>query len=384
MRCTPNLHTGTGQVERTIRTIKSLTRANMADGLTFEEGVNLAIKTIRQTPHSKLNMTPFQMHFGRKPRTAITNLIGWPECLLSNWKKTLTNYVSAQPTELQMFTINDSEGEMADYMILNDSKKKARSVSREFKQYQFFEKENKPNAMKCSFKTNRMLTAVNETKHTITTSEGKVIHKKLASKPIKFQSTKKPEEKRKQTNRCIRCGKFSQGNYCDTHKRVYGVTKDTDGPSCSYTLPTMPEKRLTYGDATVMDTESDSQNKQDETAEKDEPPTNNTTTATEIQPTEEEVTPEINTPPPSTPVQCSTSYGTRPNQPEGEQQTPIRATVSAEVTPKKVSPGHEKGNLRTLEKREKSYKIPIEPLIEPRRSNRIKDAKRTVKLGGYL
>ena len=31
IRCTPNLHTGTGLVERTIRTIKSLTRANMAD-----------------------------------------------------------------------------------------------------------------------------------------------------------------------------------------------------------------------------------------------------------------------------------------------------------------------------------------------------------------
>ena len=99
IRCTPNLHTGTGQVERTIRTIKSLTRANMADGLIFEESVNLAIKTIRQTPHSKLNMTPFQMHFRPKPRTAITNLIGQPECLLSNWKKTLTNYISAQPTE---------------------------------------------------------------------------------------------------------------------------------------------------------------------------------------------------------------------------------------------------------------------------------------------
>ena len=95
----------------------------MADGLTFEGGVDLAIKTVRQTPHSKLNMTPFQMHFGRKPRTAITNLIGRPESFLSNWEKTLTNYVLAQPTELQMFTINDSEGEMADYMVLNDSKK---------------------------------------------------------------------------------------------------------------------------------------------------------------------------------------------------------------------------------------------------------------------
>ena len=49
IRSTPNLHTGTGLVERTIRTIKSLTRANLEDGLTFEESVTRAIKTIRQT-----------------------------------------------------------------------------------------------------------------------------------------------------------------------------------------------------------------------------------------------------------------------------------------------------------------------------------------------
>ena len=174
--CTPNLHTGTGQVERAIQTIKSLTRANLADGLTFEECVQLAFKTIRQTQHSKLNMMPIQMHFGNQPRTAITNLIGQPECLLSNWKQTLTNYISAQSTELQMFIINDSDGEMADYMVLNDSKKRARSVSREFEQYQFFEKENSPNAMKCRFKTNKLLTAIKETDQTLTTSEGIIFH----------------------------------------------------------------------------------------------------------------------------------------------------------------------------------------------------------------
>ena len=48
IRCTPNLHTGTGLVERTIRTIKSLTRANLEDNITFEESVNKAIKTFRQ------------------------------------------------------------------------------------------------------------------------------------------------------------------------------------------------------------------------------------------------------------------------------------------------------------------------------------------------
>ena len=191
----------------------------MTDGLTFEEGVQLAIKTLRQTPHTKLEMTPFQMHYGRKTRAAITNLFGQPQCLLSNWKKTLINYISPQPSELQVFTINDSEGEMADYLILNDSRKRARSVSPEFKQNQFFEKENKSDAMKCNFKTKKVLTARRESDHTITTSEGKIVHKKLASNPIKFQLSKRPNEQRKPTSRCRRCGKFSQGEYCDIHKR---------------------------------------------------------------------------------------------------------------------------------------------------------------------
>ena len=144
IRCTPNIQPGTGQVERMIRTIKSLTRANMADGLKFEDSVQLAIKTIRQTPHSRLNMTPFQMHLGRKPRTVLTNLIGKPECLLSSWKRTITNYISAQPTELQVVTINDSEGEMADYMVLNDTRKRGRSVSRNFKMYRFMKRRINP------------------------------------------------------------------------------------------------------------------------------------------------------------------------------------------------------------------------------------------------
>ena len=60
----------------------------------------------------------------------------------------------------------------------------------------------------------------------------------------------------------------------------------------------MPEKRSTYGDITVTDTESDSPNKQDEPAEKNEPQTNTTITVTETQPTEEENTQEVNTLPP--------------------------------------------------------------------------------------
>ena len=260
IRCTPNLHTGSGLVERTIRTIKSLTRATMADGLIFEDSVQLAIKTIRQTPHSRLNMTPFQMHLGRKPRTALTNLIGKPECLLSNWKRTLTKYISAQPTELQVVTINDSEGEMADYLVLNDTRKRGRSVSRNIKKYQFYERENKPNPMKCGFETNKILTAVEEADHTITTSEGRIIHKKFSSKPLKFQTSRGTDERRRVINRCRKCGKFRSGEFCENHQHPETQIQDSNNniadnePGTSHTLPTIPmKKKRNYNRVTVYD-----------------------------------------------------------------------------------------------------------------------------------
>ena len=240
IRCTPNLHTCTGLVGGTIRTVKSLTRATLEDGLTFDESVPLAIETVRQTPHSKSNMTPVQTRFGRKPRTPITNMIRQPPCLLSNWKTTVTKYILAQPTELQVFTIHDSDEEMADYLVLNDNKKKFCSVSSNFKQYQFYEKEDKPNAMKNRFKTKTPLTVVRETGHTITTADGKIIHKKLASNPLKFQPPKKPEEARKPTNRCRRCGNISQADLCETHRRVTLERQEQDEASTSKSFPNMP------------------------------------------------------------------------------------------------------------------------------------------------
>ena len=102
-----------------ICTIKSLARVNLEDGLTFEESVKLDIKTIRQTLHSILDMTPFRMQLGHKPRTAITYLIGQPACQ-----------------------------------------------------------------------------AVQKTYHTITTAEGEIIQKKLASNSLNFQSSKGSEEPR--------------------------------------------------------------------------------------------------------------------------------------------------------------------------------------------
>ena len=80
------------------------------------------------------------MHFGHEPRKPITNLIGQPTCLLSNWKRTITKYVSGQPAELQVFTFHDSDGELTDYLVFNEAKKRGRSVSKNLKKKHFLKK----------------------------------------------------------------------------------------------------------------------------------------------------------------------------------------------------------------------------------------------------
>ena len=220
----------------------------------------MAIKTIRQTPHNTLKMTPFQLHYGRKPRTPITNLIGQPTSLLSDWNKPLTNYILAQPAELQVFTIRDSDGKLADYLVSNESRKRGRSVRDNVENYQFFKKETKPNAIKCRLKTDKTLTAAKKNKHTITTTDGNTIHKKLESNPLKFQPPKKADETRKPTERCTRCGRFSNEDLCDTHKRV--KSEQQKQSTSTEKFPTMPAKQTEkIPDITII---SDSQSSQAE------------------------------------------------------------------------------------------------------------------------
>ena len=110
-------------VERIIKSLKGYVRANIEDGLIFSESVIEAIKAIRMSTNQTSKQTPFQLHHGRKPRNAITNSTNNDTCLLSNWKKTLTKHVSAQPDVLQTYTIHDGEGKLADYMVIDTYRK---------------------------------------------------------------------------------------------------------------------------------------------------------------------------------------------------------------------------------------------------------------------
>ena len=82
-----------------------------------------------------------------------------------------------------------------------------------------YEKDNKPTSMKFGFKTDKIVTKLTETGHTFTT-EGRIFHKNIDSDPLKFQTSRNPDQPRKSINSCRRCGKFSSGEYCETHRRL--------------------------------------------------------------------------------------------------------------------------------------------------------------------
>ena len=71
---TANLHTSTGLAERTIHSLKNLLKANLEDGINLRNSLDKALYVLRFTTHSKLQKTPFELHFGRKPRTQLTKL----------------------------------------------------------------------------------------------------------------------------------------------------------------------------------------------------------------------------------------------------------------------------------------------------------------------
>ena len=228
--------------------------------------------------------------------------------------------------------------------------------------------------MKCRFKTNKILTAAKETKHTITTTDGKVIHKKLASNPLKIQPTKKAEEPRKPNNRCTRCGRFSHDDLCDTHKRIRSEQQG-QSTSADKTMPTMSiERAEVRPDITVI---SDSQSSQADEL----PSTANIdpelTVTSEIKydaavkPTKE--TRDSETPTISPPVDCSTEK-TKQRTANDFDNTPTGSPQKTHMSPNR---GVVELNLDGGENIEN--KVGENGI---RRPDRLKSAKRVVKMGG--
>ena len=199
--------------------------------------------------------------------------------------------------------------------------------------------------MKCGFKTNKILTAVKETDHTVTTSEGRVIHKKLASKPLKFQTLKKTEEQRTAITRCRKCGKSSSGELCDAHRNLDNNNNNTDeGPSTGRALPTMLAKR-NYKRVVMHDSSSHESDLTDTSPGEDNLDSEGEKEEREETDIRDEVGREIKrlreqTPATTMQVGCSTGRANNPPQLD-HHGTPIHRQISTNVADEIAEPREE-------------------------------------------
>ena len=129
---TPYIHTPTGLVERGIRTLKEYLRTNFEEGYTINEALSRSLNVMRTTVYSSIKETPFERHYGSKPRTEIHNYL--------NMSPNKHFNVSARPETLQVYTFTNGNGAY-DQLVLKAPRKLKEDVSIKFHFY--FSKRNK-------------------------------------------------------------------------------------------------------------------------------------------------------------------------------------------------------------------------------------------------
>ena len=127
--CTPGIHTGTGAVERAIQTMKELIVANLEDNLCLTKCVNRALKVMRFTIHTGLQLTPFELHHGRKPRTESTNLVKDGRSFLSDW--TELSVSAEKKPKLPIYVSRDEEGDVTIYPVMTKTKAEEKTVDKQ-------------------------------------------------------------------------------------------------------------------------------------------------------------------------------------------------------------------------------------------------------------
>ena len=102
---TPYTHTPTGLVERGVRTQKENLLTNIKAGECFGKALDMSLEVMRKTHHTRLRESAFELHYGRKPNTEISNLLK-----LDTLEKLTKDSVSAKPDTLQVYSFNGAGG----------------------------------------------------------------------------------------------------------------------------------------------------------------------------------------------------------------------------------------------------------------------------------
>ena len=171
---TPYIHTPTGLVEKGVRTLKENLLTNLKAGERFGKTLDMSLDVLRKTPYTRLKKSAFELHYGRKPKREISNLLNLHEI-----EKLTKRSVSAKPDTLQVYSFSGAGG-VSDQLPMK-TKKGAKGASNY--PFSFLEKKHQRNKFE-SANSDRPQLAISGTSHTVTTPNGRVIHRKLINKPI--------------------------------------------------------------------------------------------------------------------------------------------------------------------------------------------------------
>ena len=144
---TPYIHTPTGLVERGVKTLKENLLTNIKAGERLGKALDLSLDVMRKTPHTKLKKSAFELHYGRKPNTEITNLLN-----SDNLKNLTKDSILAKPDTLQVYSFSGVGG-VSDQLPMK-TRKNDKGVSNQ--PFLFLEKNTKNLNSKALIATNRI------------------------------------------------------------------------------------------------------------------------------------------------------------------------------------------------------------------------------------
>ena len=71
----PGVHSGTGAVERAIKTLKNLIIAILEAEIGFTKSISQALRINRFTIHTGIKVSSLHKHHGKKPRTELADIV---------------------------------------------------------------------------------------------------------------------------------------------------------------------------------------------------------------------------------------------------------------------------------------------------------------------
>ena len=87
---------------------------NIKAGENYSTALDLALDVMRKTPHTRLERSAFELHYGRKPNTEITNM--------------MIGYISAKPDAIQVYSFS-GDGGQSDLLPMKPQRRSAKVVS---------------------------------------------------------------------------------------------------------------------------------------------------------------------------------------------------------------------------------------------------------------